>query len=237
MSGWFAMKRGITSHHIFKGNPDRLAVWVWLLDNAAWKDTKHDINGHTVTIPRGSVAASERRIAEEVGVGRQAVRTFLDRLETDTMITRTLTHGRSVIRLCNWDKYQISEKADNPSKNPRPTQDQPIKETREQDITLEANASSGADAPEPVPVSILSKVLWDTGIRFLRMRGIEDAKARPIIGRWRSMADDATILSAIDAAHKCGTEDPVPYITKAIQPETKISTASLAERFLKESSQ
>ena len=71
MRGWFAVKHGITSHPIFRGQLARLAIWIWLLDNACWEDTPHDINGKTVVIPRGAVCASERRIAQEVGVGYQ----------------------------------------------------------------------------------------------------------------------------------------------------------------------
>ena len=106
MSGWFGVKRGITSHHIFKGKPERLAVWVWLMDNAVWKDTKHDVNGKTVTIKRGSICASERRIASEVGVGYQVVRTAIKRFKSEHMVNTDLTHGKSVLTLCNYEKYQ-----------------------------------------------------------------------------------------------------------------------------------
>lgn len=127
MSGWFAVKRGITAHPIFKSQPERLAIWLWLLDNAAWRDTPHDINGKTVTIKRGQVCASERRIATEVGVGRQVVRTFLDRLKAEHMINPDPTHGRTIITLCNYEKYQAFQPKDNPAPNPAVTHDQPTK--------------------------------------------------------------------------------------------------------------
>lgn len=143
MSGWFSVKRGITAHPIFKGNPERLAIWVWLLDNAAWQDTEHDINGKMVRIRRGSVAASERRIAAEVGVGYQVVRTFIARLKAEHMINAEVTHGRNVITLCNWAKYQSSAGADNAPSNARATHEQRTKETREQyNQKEEAKASS-----------------------------------------------------------------------------------------------
>lgn len=124
MSGWFAVKRGITAHHIFKGNPERLAVWMWLLDNAAWKDTNHDIQGHTIKVLRGSVCASERHISKECGVGYQVVRTVLKRLKTEHMINAQVTHGKNVITLCNYEKYQDPKSTANAPPNARLTQDQ-----------------------------------------------------------------------------------------------------------------
>jgi hypothetical protein len=106
MSGWFAVKRGITSHALFKGKPERLAVWLWLLDNAVWKDTTHDVKGHTVNVPRGSVCVSERHISEACGVGYQVVRTAIKRFKTEHMINAQPTHGKSMISLCNYEKYQ-----------------------------------------------------------------------------------------------------------------------------------
>lgn len=128
MSGWFSMKRGITSHPIFKGNPERIAIWVWLLDNAVWRDTPHDVKGKTITVPRGSVCTSERRIAEKVGVGYQVVRTFLRRLKSEHMINAKVTHGKNIITLCNWDKYQNVNSDDNAKGNATLTHDQRIKE-------------------------------------------------------------------------------------------------------------
>jgi hypothetical protein len=214
VSGWFAMKRGVTSHPLFKGRPDRLAVWVWLMDNAAWKDTTQDVNGHTVKVPRGSVCVAERRMCDEIGVGRQVLRTFLTRLEADTMITRKVTHGRSLITLCNWDKYQTAKVGPNPTENPKPTQDQPTKETREQD-TLEANASNDAGASLPIEVSVTSSAVWNAGKPFLASRGVTNAGA--MIGRWLKDHPPLALLAAIEAAQKSGTHDPIPYINEALK--------------------
>lgn len=215
MSGWFAMKRGITSHHIFKGQPERLAVWAWLLDNAAWKDTPHDINGHTVIVPRGSVCASERRIAAEVGVGYQVVRTFLDRLKADHMINATVVHGRRMITLCNWDKYQVPDRKGNAAANAGLTHEQRIKEQGNKDNTLEAIASNGADAPTTIEVSVTSSAVWNAGKPFLASKGIDNPGA--MIGRWLKTHSPLEVLAALEAAQKSGTQDPVPYITEALK--------------------
>jgi len=124
MSGFYLVTRGITSHHLFKGNPQRLAVWLWLLDNAAWKPTTHDVKGHTIEVPRGAVCASERHIADECGVGYQVVRTALKRFQSERMINATVTHGKTVITLCNYEKHQSPERGDNAEGNATLTQRQ-----------------------------------------------------------------------------------------------------------------
>ena len=97
---------------------------MWLLDNAVWKETPHDINGKTVMVPRGAVSASERRIAKECSLGYQVVRTTLKRFKDEHMINASLTQGRSLISLCNYDKYQTQGNDANAAPNAGLTQDQ-----------------------------------------------------------------------------------------------------------------
>mgnify|MGYP003654143853 CR=1 FL=1 len=135
--GWFAVSRGITSHPLFKGKPERLAVWMWLLDNAVWKATTHDVKGHTIDVPRGSVCASERHISEQCGVGYQVVRTAIKRFKTEHMINTKATHGKNLITLCNYEKYQDPTASDNatptqPQRNLNAQKEQGNKETREE---------------------------------------------------------------------------------------------------------
>lgn len=213
MSGWFSVKRGITAHPIFKGHPERLAIWIWLLDNAAWQDTEHDVNGKTVTIKRGSVAASERRIAAEVGVGYQVVRTFLARLKAEHMINAEVTHGKNVITLCNWGKYQSSKNVDNAAPNAALTHDKRTKETMEQIPT-----TSGASAPvDPV------KVLFDAGITVLGASGIPAQRARQMVGRWRQAHGDAATVAALGKAQREGAIDPVGFIEGCFRASTSVS--------------
>ena len=149
VKGWFAVKRGITNHHLFKGKPDRLAVWLWLLDNAAWKNTTHDVQGRTISVPRGAVCASERQIASECGIGYQVARTAIARFKREHMINAEVTHGKNLITLCNYEKYQDPENAYNAPPNasltqeqrkPNAQKEQGNKVTRDTSVSLDARA-------------------------------------------------------------------------------------------------
>ena len=145
MSGWFAVKRGITSHPLFNGKPERLAVWMWLLDNAVWKETTHDVKGHTVDVPRGSVCASSRYIADQVGVGHQVARTALKRFQTAQMVNTTPTHGKNVITLCNYEKYQDPKVAANTTPNTSLTQRQHVPNTQKEQGNKETRKQRTSD--------------------------------------------------------------------------------------------
>lgn len=209
--GWFAVKRGITSHPIFKGHPERLAVWLWLLDNAVWQDTPHDIKGKSITVKRGSVCASERRIATEVGVGYQVVRTFLARLKTEHMINAEVTHGRNVITLCNYEKYQTAKPAANAVGNASPTQSQ---RTKEQDN--KTPPSEGASAPADP-----DKVMFDAGRRILMAAGRSAADAGKLLGKWRKDHGTEAVIAAIGRAQREGAIDPVTFIPGCLRFSAK----------------
>lgn len=219
MSGWFAMNRAMFQHPIFDGHADRVGVWAWLIATAAWKDTQFCIGSQIITIRRGQLCVSQRQIEKETGVGRQAIRNLLDMLEREKAITQRVTgkatQKRTIITICNYEKYQGLNGGDNPKENPPATHQQPNKEQVNKRDTLEANASNGADAPLTVEVSVTSAAVWNAGKPFLASRGVDNPGA--MIGRWLKSHHPLALLSAIDAAQKSGTQDPIPYITEVLK--------------------
>lgn len=213
MSGWFSIKRGITSHPIFAGQPERIAIWVWLLDHACWQDTKHDVNGSIVIVPRGSVSASERRIAKEVGVGYQVVRTFLARLKAEHMINAEVTQGRNLITLCNWDKYQTPKEGHNAAPNAAVTHDQ---RTKEQGNKYSVSKDTGAAAPNDP-----EKVMFEVGKRVLCDAGKTAAAAGKLLGKWRRDHGTEAVIVAIGRAQREGAIDPVSFIEGCLRFKAK----------------
>ena len=164
MSGFYLITRGITEHHLFKGKPERLAVWMWLLDNVAWKDTTHDVKGHTVHVPRGSVCASERHIADQCGVGYQVVRTAIKRFKGEHMVNAEPTHGKNLITICNYEKHQDPKNEANavtnatlthPQRNPNAQKKQGNK------VTRDTNVSQSAEAVEILSRSVPKQIAAD----------------------------------------------------------------------------
>ena len=210
-SGWYAVRRGITKHPIFHKKPERLAVWMWLLDNACWKPTEYDIKGKTITVQRGQICASERYISDECGVGYQVVRTLFKRLKTEQMINAEVMHGKNVITLCNYEKYQEPTKPNNAAPNATLTQDQRTKE--------QGNKTLPTEGPSASPVPDMMKVMFDGGVSLLGQAGIPEGKARGILGRWKKGHGAPKVIEAIASAQRNGAIEPVAYITKVLKDD------------------
>ena len=212
MTGWFAMQRGVTSHPLLKGHPERIALWLWLIDNAAWKETRQDVNGRLVTVPRGSVLVSQRRLAEEVGIGYQVVRTFLDRLGIEGMINAAPTQGRTLITLCNYEKYQRLGKPNDAGSNAGATQDQ---RTKEQGYTSVSKETAAVKDPAQLAI--------DAGVALLRRAGKSDRQARGLIGKWRRDHGDAALIAAIGRAEREAAVEPVAFIEGCLRKSGRIA--------------
>lgn len=123
MSGYSLSYRSKWNHPLFRDLREA-GIWAWLCETAVWKDCRINFNGEIVSLKRGQIITSVRFIAAGFKVGEQVIRTLMDRMETDKMITRQPTHKGTIITICNYDKYQIGGDTDNTQSNDQPTQTQ-----------------------------------------------------------------------------------------------------------------
>lgn len=123
MSGYTLSYRDKWTHPVFR-NLREAGMWSWICDSAAWKKTKVRFNGIMVELDRGQLATSIRFMSSGFEVGEQLTRTFLQNLEKEGMINTRPTHWGTIITVCNYDKYQSLENADNTPVNTRPTHGQ-----------------------------------------------------------------------------------------------------------------
>lgn len=210
MSGWFSVKHGISKHPMLRGRPERIAVWIWLLDNAAYQDTPHDIGGKEVMIRRGQVAVSQRRLAEETGVSRQVIRTFLGLLQSSRMVNPDPTHGKTIITICNYEKYQVSGNVDNPGVNPELTHDQPIKEQ-----INNIPVGKGASAPS------LTQVIFGKGLDVLQQLGMPQQRARTMLGKWRKEFSEEQVIAALSRCEREQPLDPIEFMQGCFRYQAK----------------
>lgn len=217
MSGWYAMKRGWLDHEAFRpvGPWSKSEAWVFLVESAAFKPTTIDIGNRPYVVPRGACCFSLRFLAGKWKWSVKAVQTFLKTLESHDAIKISVAKTgngtktkRTQITLCNYDKYQsFGHKTDTKGKQ---------KGDKEEQVNNISSKEEAASPPsKPVEVSVSSSAVWNAGKPFLSSRGVGDPGA--MIGKWLKSYPPLSILAAIDAAQKCGTEDPIRYITKALQ--------------------
>ncbi len=86
----------------------------------------------------------------------------------------------------------------------------------EGDLGSEADAS-GADAPADPPLIDPDKVMFDAGLALMANAGVEAAKARPQLGRWKRDHGTPAVIAALGAAKREGAIDPTSFIEKALR--------------------
>ena len=166
MSGFIALHREAFEHPLLK-DADRFRAWFWLVANAAWKPTRHDARGRMIEVARGQLCAGREHLAKVWKWSPSAVERFLARLETEQMIERETGQGKTIITICNYDKYQDSgdetgqlsgqQIGQKPDRN-RTAKEQSNKETRypsdtsyPQDDAGDAPADLIPEAADPPP--------------------------------------------------------------------------------------
>lgn len=202
MSGWFAVKHGITEHPMFAGKPHWLGAWVVILDKAAFADCTQDVAGHLVKVKRGELCASQAMLEKWTGLSRQQLRTFLLGLErhgaVKTRPATKSTKSRTIVTVCNYDVYQSSP----PSSNQTSTKHQPTKEQDKQIPVGDADKS----APD------MASQIFGQGLAYLKSCGVKDRNARSLLGKWRKQYGDGATIEALGKSQREGAIDPVQYV-------------------------
>ena len=98
-------------------NTNTKVVFLHCLLKANWKESKYQ----GVIIPRGSFATGRKKLAKELGLTEQQIRTTLEHLKSTNEITITSTNRFSIITINNYDLYQQS----NQQINQQSTNEQP----------------------------------------------------------------------------------------------------------------
>jgi len=212
MSGWFAVKRGITEHPIFDGHPLRLAAWIWMLDTAAWRDTKQDAGGKIVTIKRGQLLTSYRQMSRATGVPIQLLRTLISMLRDQHAIDVNTNTGRMLITICNYEKYQTPKH----SSNTAATQQQHSSNTQKEQGNNRTSIPVGAGKPADP-----AKILFDSGIQILCDTGMSETQARRLLGKWKAAHGTEAVISALGRAQREGAIEPVSFIEGCFKFQAK----------------
>ncbi|WP_156367175.1 hypothetical protein [Novosphingobium sp. KN65.2] len=156
MSGFIALYRDTKDHPLFAGDSQRLGAWCWLLMTACWKPSRFNVGGTTLTLERGQLCVSRAQLSKEWGWSPSAVERFLTRLQTEQMIGRETGQGRSIVTICNYEKYQdlngeagqaTGQATGQPPDSHRTTKEQGNKGTiiEEETIVSPSDASAGEE--------------------------------------------------------------------------------------------
>lgn len=95
-----------------------MRVFLHLLLNANWKDGRY--RGYEV--PRGSLVVGRKKLAKELKMSEQSVRTALEHLKSTNEITTKITNRFTIVTLVNYDNYQVVLDDSNHQNDQQPNQ-------------------------------------------------------------------------------------------------------------------
>ena len=106
MSGWVKVHRTLMNHWC-SSNPNFLAVWLRLLIEANHSENKVLFNGSVITIKRGQLIYG--RNSFKCGVSISKLRSIIDTLTEEQMISQQKTNKYSIITITKYSEYQIND--------------------------------------------------------------------------------------------------------------------------------
>lgn len=109
MAGYIKLHRGWHKSDFFRQNEPycQRAAWVWLLENAAWKDgERRDAKGNIVPIKRGQLHTSTRALGGVFGWSKNKSERFLRDLEKCKMLDRKAGRNGVLLTICKYTDYQ-----------------------------------------------------------------------------------------------------------------------------------
>ena len=162
MSRWIRVDADVFEHAVFAVEPfSEREAWLWLIAKAAWKETKHRIGSQVVVVPVGSVFLTLR---EMQAVWRwksdKRVRSFLSRLENERMVEVKTDAGKTQITICNYSRFQNSERTEDASGTHRGRMPDALKTPIHQD-TKDTSSVPSDVCPVPAKAAPASPTVFE----------------------------------------------------------------------------
>ena len=108
MFGWIALYRAIMEHWIWNTSSQRLKRWIYILFCVAWQEKVVGFGDKEVTLKRGQMVTSVRRLMGMWNTNSTTVRNTLDAFVEHGMIELKKEPNMTIITVRNYDKYQQS---------------------------------------------------------------------------------------------------------------------------------
>lgn len=115
--GWIKLHRSILDWQWYK-DINTFYLFTYLILSANYEPKKW----LEYTIERGQVVIGRKALSETLKLSEQQIRTALKKLEKSGNITTKSTNRFTIVTICNYDKYQQVETAEQPTSKPTDNQ-------------------------------------------------------------------------------------------------------------------
>lgn len=163
----------------------------------------------------------------------------LDALESRGFLVKYTLNDEVFGFIPGWSRHQIVNNKESASSLPNPQNCVVLtREARVPVATLtpllpnqgegkgreqEGKGTDSATQAQKAPLGIadFKKDVFTRGLSYLTESNIAEKNARSLLGKWRNLCDDATVMNALVQASANGISEPVPYIEKYLAGKEK----------------
>lgn len=219
--GWIQLHRRIFDHDMFDGEPmSSREAFIWLVANAAYKDTTHRVGSKRVLVPRGSIVTTLRELASAFGwESDKRVRGFLARLCDEGMVavgsSGQRRWSRTHIEILNYDDHQSGQKQDVTTKpmglhssGPPVERERPPEEDAQRESLLAAMGADPSSRAAGTSSDMIEARKWSTDLGL-------------------TIADQVDVVREVLATRAAGDDPPnsFRFFTKAMTRRAGLNTA------------
>jgi len=152
MEGYILLHRRVLAHYAFENERmSKREAWIWLLLQASYSPHKTLYKGKIITVDRGQIPTSFRKLSEEWKWSHNTVGAYLARLEQEGMLTQKTDHGFLVITICNYERYQNTKKLTDTHPDQTLTTDCPVTDTNIIKGNKNKEKKEGIQIPDWIP--------------------------------------------------------------------------------------
>lgn len=109
--GFFVLVRGWRDHPALqepKPVPlSRAEAWAWLIEHAAYRDTRFNVHGKVVLLRRGQLCRPFRELAKDWGWSIGKVQDVVSLWVREGMLHTDGHTGKLILTICNYEQYQL----------------------------------------------------------------------------------------------------------------------------------
>jgi len=229
--GWFKLYRDLKP--VVIKDPDHLAVFIYLLSEAQFKDGKTMFGKKEIILKRGQLIIGREKIVKYYGgknkLSSSKVQRVLKNLENEQVIEQLTTPYGRLITVINYEYYQDGEQQSGQRVNNEwTTSEQRVntikelknikKEKKEEDLTTYEGVFENTEKGEMIPYKEIVEYLNEkTGLNLRHTTN----KTRDLIkARWNEGFRLDDFKSAIDNAVKFRTKPNGEIDTRYLMPKT-----------------
>ncbi len=205
MSGWIKLHRQITDNDIWHEEPfTKGQAWIDILLMVNHKEGKFLLGGKMITVEAGSRVTSIRKLCKRWMWSNTKVKSFLNLLAREGMLTHESDSKKTVLTVTNWGLYQ---NGDGEKRHGNVTETPP-KHTNKNKKNEKNEKNKEEDR---VPYEKIKDLYNELCTKLPKVQSISERRRKHLRARWKQLGGIETFQDAFTKANRspflCGQND------------------------------